>query len=456
MKNLRFAILTLFIGLIGYNFTSPAKKNVVTLSAQVSNCGEELGLYRFDGVGFKLLQTTKAKDQEPFVFEVEAKETTILYLGQANKQKRPIVFGPEEEIILKGDCKNIRTAVFLKSNWNKQYDEVIKKIQAHKTLKKRYQQGLQQSRGIAEGVKKYEENMTALDKEVNIFIDSISAGNAFLGKLAAIDSYQSFAVDKRGYTSEVEHYGKEFFADVPLEDPAYDHLTFLFEAFREYSNMLAKTNAPATVVNDYIEHSLKRIDPDRPAFKTALGGIVLGLESAQHPSFIYFGDLFIHKYKDSKAAHIVRIEEELKGAKALQNGGFAPDFTAKTPEGEELSLSDLKGQYVLIDFWASWCGPCRRENPNVVKLYDKYHEQGFEILGVSLDNNKSKWTAAIEKDGLEWPHISDLKGWQSGPAKIYGVRSIPSTVLLDRDGKIIVRNLRAHQLEGKLKEIFSE
>jgi len=298
--------------------------------------------------------------------------------------------------------------------------------------------------------------MITLDREQNIFIDSISGTNEFLGKLAAIDSYKNYAVDKRNYTSEVEHFGKEYFADVALEDPAYDHLTYLFEAFREYANILGKTNAPALQVNNYIEHSLKRIDSDRPAFKTALGGIVLGLQSAQHPSFLYFGDLFIHKYKNPKADYIVMLESQLENARALQDGGIAPDFTAKTPEGEELSLSDLKGQYVLIDFWASWCGPCRKENPNVVKLYEKYHEKGFEILGVSLDNNKSRWLAAIEKDGLEWPHISDLKGWQSGPAKIYGVRSIPSTVLLDKEGKIIVRNLRAHQLKGKLKEIFGE
>jgi len=456
MKNLCFTILILTIGFVSYNFTTPAKKNVVTLTAEVSSCGEELGLYRFDGVGFKLLQTTKAKDQEPFVFEVEAKETTILYLGQAKKQKRPIVFGPEKEIHLKGDCQNIRTAVFLKSDWNKQYDEVIKKIQANKTLKKRYQQRLQQSKGSVAGVKAYEENMINLDREVNIFIDSISAGNPFLGKLAAIDSYKSYAVDKRNYPGEVEHYGKEFFADVPLEDPAYDHLTFLFEAFREYSNTLGKTNAPANVVNEYIEYSLKRIESNRPAFKIALGGVALGLQSAQHPSFIYFGELFIHKYKDPKAEYIVALEQQINNAKALQTGGLAPDFTAKTPEGEEMSLSDLKGQYVLIDFWASWCGPCRRENPKVVKLYEKYHDKGFEILGVSLDNNKSKWAAAIEKDGLEWPHISDLKGWQSGPAKIYGVRSIPSTVLLDKEGKILVRNLRAHQLKGELEKIFGK
>ena len=456
MKKFLFAILILGIGFTAFSFTHPAKKNVVTLTAEITNCGEELGLYQFDGVGFKLLQTTKAKNAEPFVFEVEAKETTILYLGQPKKQKRPIVFGPEEEIRIKGDCQNIRTAVFLKSDWNKQYDDVIKKIQENKSLKKKYQQQLQRSKGNAEGAKKYEENMIALDREQNIFIDSISANNAFLGKLAAIDSYKSFAVDKRNYHSEVEHYGKEFFADVPLEDPAYDHLTFLFEAFREYANMLGKSNVPISLVTDYIEHSLKRIDPKRQAYKIALGGVALGLQSAQHPSFIYFGDLFIRKYKDPKAAYIVAFEGQLENAKALQTGGIAPDFTAKTPDGEELSLSDLKGKYVLIDFWASWCSPCRAANPGVVALYNEFHEKGFDILGVSLDRSRDEWLKAIEDDGLVWTQISDIKYWQCEAAQLYAVNSIPATLLLDKEGKIIAKNLGEDELKAKLIELLGE
>ena len=135
-------------------------------------------------------------------------------------------------------------------------------------------------------------------------------------------------------------------------------------------------------------------------------------------------------------------------------GSEAPDFTQKPPEGEELALSSLKGNIVLIDFWASWCGPCRRENPNVVRLYNQYKDKGFDILGVSLDNNKNKWIDAIAKDQLTWKHISDLKGWASQLAKPYGVRGIPYTVLVDPNGQIIATRLRGASLEAKLREIF--
>ncbi len=135
-------------------------------------------------------------------------------------------------------------------------------------------------------------------------------------------------------------------------------------------------------------------------------------------------------------------------------GMEAPEIALPTPDGETLKLSDLRGQYVLIDFWASWCKPCRAENPNVVRVYNEYKDKGFEILGVSLDRNKQAWVQAIQKDGLTWPHISDLGFWKSEAAQTYGVSSIPYTVLVDKEGKIIAENLRGGNLEVKLQEIF--
>ena len=114
----------------------------------------------------------------------------------------------------------------------------------------------------------------------------------------------------------------------------------------------------------------------------------------------------------------------------------------------------MRGKVVLIDFWASWCGPCRKENPNVVNVYKKYKDQGFDILSVSLDSNKDRWMSAIEKDNMTWAHVSDLKGWKNEVAKTYGISSIPATILLDKEGKIIARNLRGPALEAKLKQVF--
>ena len=139
---------------------------------------------------------------------------------------------------------------------------------------------------------------------------------------------------------------------------------------------------------------------------------------------------------------------------AVQVGQSAPEITLTSPEGKPVSLSSLRGKYVLIDFWASWCGPCRQENPNVVKMYNKFKGRNFEIYGVSLDREKEKWTQAIAQDGLSWVHVSDLKFWQSAGAEAYGVRSIPATFLLDPNGKVIAKNLRGQALEARLAEIL--
>jgi peroxiredoxin len=135
-------------------------------------------------------------------------------------------------------------------------------------------------------------------------------------------------------------------------------------------------------------------------------------------------------------------------------GASAPDISLTDPDGKIRKLSSLKGKVVLIDFWASWCGPCRKENPNVVATYNKYHDKGFEIFSVSLDKDRDSWLKAIAKDNLIWPnHVSDLKYWKSAGAAAYGVTSIPYTVLIDKKGKIVAKKLRGVELENKVKEL---
>lgn len=134
----------------------------------------------------------------------------------------------------------------------------------------------------------------------------------------------------------------------------------------------------------------------------------------------------------------------------------SPEIALNNPDGVELKLSSLKGKYVLIDFWASWCGPCRRESPNVVKLYNKYKDRGFTIYSVSLDDNMEAWKTAIKADGLVWPnHVSDLLKWNSPLPQLYGFTGIPHTVLLNREGNVIGVGLRGESLEQKLNEVFS-
>ena len=141
--------------------------------------------------------------------------------------------------------------------------------------------------------------------------------------------------------------------------------------------------------------------------------------------------------------------------KATAIGQPAPEIELPNPEGQVVKLSSFKGKYVLVDFWAKWCGPCRKENPNVVRAYNQYKDKGFTVFGVSLDRSKDDWLRAIQEDGLTWTHVSDLKYWQSEAAKTYNINAIPFSVLLDPQGVIIGKNLRGAALENKLAEIFA-
>ncbi|PSL47575.1 peroxiredoxin [Chitinophaga niastensis] len=165
--------------------------------------------------------------------------------------------------------------------------------------------------------------------------------------------------------------------------------------------------------------------------------------------------LFKKLHKEAKNSPSGKeFSKRLESARKTAVGQSAIEFSQADAEGKDISLASFRGKYVLVDFWASWCGPCRAENPNVVKAYDKFKSKGFEILGVSLDDKKDKWLAAVEADKLTWTHVSDLKGWKNAAADLYGVRAIPQNVLIDPKGKIVAKNLRGEDLVAKLEEIL--
>ncbi len=156
------------------------------------------------------------------------------------------------------------------------------------------------------------------------------------------------------------------------------------------------------------------------------------------------------------SVYVKQLKEREETLLKLLPGNPAPDFTLNDTTGKPVSLSSFKGKVVLVDFWASWCGPCRNENPNVVKAFKEFNAKGFTVFGVSLDNDKDKWLGAIAEDGLTWSHVSELQGWKCSAAKLYGVMSIPANFLLDKEGKIIASNLRGEDLVNKLKEVMTE
>lgn len=220
------------------------------------------------------------------------------------------------------------------------------------------------------------------------------------------------------------------------------------ELTREYYNFKSK-------LQSFINQN-----PNSPALLPALSAIDVETDFTTYESVV---KQLASSFSTSPSIQgVVMNYEKLKAQKEAMNflapGKPAPDFEELMLDRKtSMKLSDLKGKVVLLDFWASWCGPCRKENPNVVALYEKYKDQGFTVMSVSLDNNLDSWKKAIEADNLQWPnHVSDLKKWSSAVAKQYQVQGIPFTVLIDREGNIIDTKLRGAQLELKLAEIFGQ
>ncbi|WP_247651777.1 TlpA disulfide reductase family protein [Chitinophaga eiseniae] len=248
-------------------------------------------------------------------------------------------------------------------------------------------------------------------------------------------------ISYRNYQQSIENGQLEYKAmlakDTVLQHALRQQYDWLFSDMTERIKLLIRMNQHTPVLMYALDYLHPRRDKE----------LILAEASRLSKEYPWLSEAK-QKKEDIEKAEVI--------ARKTGIGAVAMDFVQNNANGKPVKLSDYRGKYVLLDFWASWCGPCRAENPNVLDNYERFHAKGLEILGVSLDDKKDAWIKAIKDDGLEWAHVSDLKGWKNEVAKEYNIRAVPSNFLIDKEGKIVAVNLRGEELTSKLEQIFGK
>jgi len=453
MRKLSGFVFLIMFALLQTGLTGQSTIQVI---CNLSGGGNSLFLYEFNGFGFSPKHSVTALKPGQFVMDVPRQTPRMFYIGQNSDQVIPVILGQEDKVEITGNAESMGTAVISNSKENDGYNNLKNIIGGLNNEMGEILRGL--SEGNPANQNQLVNQLAGLDAKKLRLLDSLKVVNPFQYRVMALNAYQSYQLNNKDnrYPDELSYFLNEFFAKVDFSDPGYNHLIWLYETFRTYVNVMVNAGVVENQVEYFIENIISKIPEGSHARMQCLGATIAVMQSLKHPLLAKYGKRFVTEYQDKAPDAAMEISEMLERTMRLMEGAKAPEFTQVSPEGTPVKLTDFKGKYVLLDFWASWCGPCRKENPNVVKLYNKYKTKGFEILGISLDQNRERWLQAIQADQLTWKHTSDLKGWSNEVSKLYEISAIPKTFLVDPNGMIIARDLRGAELERKLAEIFTE
>jgi peroxiredoxin len=284
--------------------------------------------------------------------------------------------------------------------------------------------------------------------KISVAIKTDTILNSKIGGTDNNDKFQSFNDASKVVVNKKMKFEKANLERITAAKKANDTAT-VNQIMKEYGKFQDDLNK---VSKDFIKNN-----PDAYLSVLLLENFLMRQYLTAEEITSYFAKIDKSLLNTKSAKNIKKVLDAIKNdpAAKVEVGGKAPDFSAKNPEGKQISLKESMGKVTIIDFWASWCGPCRGENPNVVALYKELHAKGLNIIGVSLDKDAAKWKEAIAKDGLVWPQISNLKFWDEPIAKQYNVESIPATFILDAKGVIVARDLRGDALKAKVNELLN-
>ncbi len=445
----------------------PSKETEVSIKCTFENCSsaDSLALYQVAGIERKIVSVVHAAADGSFTFKIMQPASPQFYVvglnTDPNNVKPFIVSNTETSMNLSGPCFNLVATTVQNSKLNDAYADAINKINQLKIDANRVNGEYQTNYKNPELRASAEKKVAEVDARKVALLDSLKKTQPFIAKIVALDSYTSYLSNpkKDKFKDEIEYFATQYFQYVNWKDEEYNNIPQISDLFKSYTQVITLPQLGLTKPQQkaYFEALLKNIPAKTNAYKYALSGITTALMEAQNSLLIDMANIYQTEFVNEDMEYRSRLGMAVNNMKAQMIDVPAPEIVQADTTGKMRKLSDMKGKYVLLDFWASWCGPCRRENPNVVRLYGKYKDKGFDVFSVSLDQARDRWIKAIAEDGLVWDnHVSDLKYWSNEAARTYGVQSIPSTLLIDKQGVIIARNLRGEALEAKLRELMGE
>lgn len=437
---------------------APVPQGTVTLACRLYNISiniDSISLFEPVGLANKVVaRGGRRKSDSMYVFVLPASTPRFYLLGQNESSAAKIILGDESDITFYANLAFMHKGRTTGSVANKNYETMMKRIEQFRLESESARTAYISATGADQQSAVTKINNLAAAKTK--YLDSLKTANSLLWHVAALYLKPEYTGQK-GFANEAEFIAKQYFKNADLiGDRSYDMIPDVSNAFEAFHNALVQAGANNEEVKKYVDGVLSKLPAGSKTKRMALAGVINASKAANTQNYPEWTRNYIDQFKTQDMGEINRLDFELKKAATFTPGFEAPDLAGMTPDSSTFALSKLRGKVVLVDFWASWCGPCRKENPNVKANYQKYKDKGFDVLGVSLDRDIAAWRNAIKQDELAWNHISDLKGWQSEHAALYSVTSIPQTVLVGKDGRIIVRNIRGEQLGQKLKEIFGE
>jgi thiol-disulfide isomerase/thioredoxin len=462
MKKIQILIPFLLLAAVAFAQTA----ETVTLRCKFDNCSvtDSVRVYRSEGLFQNFVASAKADQNGEFIVQVpKSKAPQYFTVGMNMEQARIklVLLGTEKDVTLTGPCHDASQTTVTNSKVNANLTDAQNKMNALKVEMGKIM-AVYNRDFYTDSIRiACEKKMLAVDKGKTALLDSLKKVNPLAARVLALDTYTSFqnSPKKLQFKSEIEYFAAQYFQYTNFADAEYNEMPVVFNAVKDFTSVLTMRELGLTrpQIKQYLNEAMKAIPAKSKTSRYALTGAISVFMAQQNPLIVEFGGRYITDFPNDDPSLLAQISQVIGTMKTSMTDVPATDIVQADTANVARKLSDLKGKVVLIDFWASWCGPCRRENPTVVALYNKYKSKGFEVFSVSLDQDRQKWIDAIAKDGLVWPnHVSDLRGWGNAAAQLYGVQSIPKTVLVDKNGIVTDHNLRGELLEKRLKEIFGE